>query len=137
MKRIIAIGFMAVAMIAATSSAFAQYASTADIPFNFRVGSTLMPAGTYTIRFDQSSAIWLYNPDRHVSAVTLATNASGSNAAPETLVFNRYGDQYFLSETYGRNRSNHRTFGESKLERNVRAEEASLKSETPVLVATK
>ena len=45
MKRTIAIAFLASTMIMAISSASAQTKSKANVPFDFRVGSTLMTAG--------------------------------------------------------------------------------------------
>lgn len=137
MKRTIAIAFLASTMIMSLSSASAQGRSRATIPFDFRVGSALLPAGAYDIESNDSHAIWFRNLSGHGTAVALAMTTSGETQPAVKLVFNRYGNQYFLSETLAANGESDKKFAPSKLEKSVRSEEASLKSEDRVLVALK
>jgi len=137
MKRTIAIAFLASTMIMALSSASAQGKARATIPFNFRVGSALMPAGSYDIESTDSRVIWFRNQNGHATVAALAMTTSGETAPPARLVFNRYGDQYFLSEALKANGESEKKFAPSKLEKSVRAEEASLKAEGQTLIALK
>jgi hypothetical protein len=137
MKRIIAIAFLASVMGAAVSSAAAQSTSKVTIPFAFRVGSTLMPAGAYRVQSTNARWLCLYNEDRHQSASAQATTTSGSSAPAKKLIFNRYGERYFLSAILDVSGESEKTFGPSKLERTIRAEEASLSNEGRVLLALK
>jgi hypothetical protein len=137
MKRTIGIAIFAATMGMALSNASAQSKSKATIPFNFRVGSALMPAGSYTIEYTQPRVVWFRNLDGHKSAVALATTTSGDAVPPAKLVFHRYGDQYFLSETRTSSNESEMTFAPSRLEKNIRSEEAIRRDEGQSLVALK
>jgi hypothetical protein len=137
MKRIIAIAFLATVMGAAASSASAQNTSKVTIPFAFRVGSALMPAGDYRVQSTDEHVLWLYNEDGRESALAVATTTSGSTAPAKKLVFNRYGERYFLSAALNAQGENQKTFSPSKLEQSIRAEQASIGSEGRVLLAAK
>lgn len=81
------------------------------IPFNFMVGETAFPAGEYTvepIRRDSQSVWLLENKNRHFNIVFTTIPVWDSVTQSQTrLVFNRYDDQYFLSQisTAGENSS--------------------------------
>jgi hypothetical protein len=137
MKPTIAIAFLASTMLMALSSASAQSKATANIPFNFRVGSALMPAGAYDIESTDSRILWFHNRNGHDSAVAVAMTTAGTTAPPVKLVFNRYGDRYFLSETLTASGQSDKKFSTSKLEKSIRTEEASLNSEGRELIALK
>ena len=137
MKRIFAIGCMAMAMIAATSSAFAQYASKADIPFNFHVGSTTLPAGNYTVWCEADSTIWFRNEDVHRTAIVLSVDGGDNSQPPIKLTFRVYGSQYFLAKTSGAYGENERHYAMSKAEKSLREERANLETEKQVLLALK
>jgi hypothetical protein len=73
--------------------------ATADatIPFAFTAGNETLPAGNYVVRFAPAPfSVTLVGPDRH--ARMLAGWPSGASTEAPTLVFHRYGNQYFLSE---------------------------------------
>lgn len=137
MKPTIAIAFLASTMLMALSSASAQSKATANIPFNFRVGSALMPAGEYDIQSTDPHLLWLRNRNGHDTAVAVAMTSAGTTAPPVKLVFNRYGDQYFLSETLAASGESDKKFSPSKLEKSIRTEEASLNAEGRSLIALK
>jgi hypothetical protein len=75
----------------------------ADIPFEFTAGGQILPAGIYTVRRGDNggNALMLSSADGR-GGVYFLTNATSSNMVREkaSLVFNRYGDQYFLSEVW-------------------------------------
>lgn len=76
----------------------------ADIPFNFAVGSKTYPAGTYeigTIDNRNSKTLQLKGRDGNASAMINTNTAESLRPANKSkLVFNRYGDRYFLSQIW-------------------------------------
>ena len=137
MNRTLKIAFLASAMLTAVCSASAQGKAKATIPFDFRVGSALMPAGSYQIEYSDSNKVWFHRLDGRENAVALANTTVGDVAPPAKLVFNRYGNHYFLSETLAANGQDEMTFAQSKLEKSIRAEEAAAKNEGRTLIALK
>ncbi|MEW6206774.1 MAG: hypothetical protein AB1631_00300 [Acidobacteriota bacterium] len=119
-KRIIlAMAFMS--FVAAVSlSAFAQARGlTADIPFNFTVKERALPAGHYTIeavRLAGSDALRIISADGRISATVLVRAESRESGQEPRLVFNRYGDQYFLAEVFGFERRTAHQLARSKRE---------------------
>lgn len=78
--------------------------STINIPFSFTVGQKTLPAGEYTvepIRRD-SHNVWLVeNKSAHASVLFTTIPVWTSKTQESTkLVFNRYDDQYFLSQIW-------------------------------------
>jgi hypothetical protein len=75
-----------------------------DIPFNFVVGSKTYPAGTYelgSIDSTNSKTLLLKTRDGSASAMINSNAAEILTPANKTkLVFNRYGNQYFLSQIW-------------------------------------
>ena len=77
---------------------------TADIPFDFHVGGEKFPAGEYTIRCLNPSSdvkVLQLRKTNGESSVMLHTNSIiGRINRNSRLVFNRYGNQYFLSQAW-------------------------------------
>jgi len=95
MNRISAIAFLAAASLATCAGAIAQQPGlTANIPFNFTVGNTWMPAGEYTISLPTRQVLEL-RTGSHIALVVSSQSNDESNSGSK-LVFDRYGDQYFL-----------------------------------------
>jgi hypothetical protein len=74
------------------------------VPFDFAAGSANLPAGDYSVRagLPNTHAIVLINRNDTSASMIVMTNAAQS-AAPQVqskLVFNRYGDRYFLSQIW-------------------------------------
>ena len=87
--------------VLAISPAFAQNNVEATIPFDFTVGKTKMTAGAYTVRSISSGTIQLVRDDSKASAFVFTQGVQVSKAPAGTkLVFNRYGDSYFLSQVW-------------------------------------
>ena len=75
---------------------------SADIPFEFVVGNTTLPAGKYTVdNRPHPTMVLVQSEDARNTAIVL-TNAVQSKGTLEEgkLVFNRYGDRYFLSQVW-------------------------------------
>jgi len=137
MNRKVAITLFAAIVNVAIAAASAQTIAKADIPFSFRVGSALMPAGEYKIKPAESGVVWISQVDGKYNAVALPLTTSGSSAAPSKLVFDRYGNQYFLHELRSANGQPQMTFSHSKLEKRLQREEAYRAQDGQTLVALK
>jgi hypothetical protein len=83
------------------ASAFGQQRLTADIPFEFTLANKVMPAGHYDIT--STATLVLVRSYASGAAAFSAANrteeGSGGNAEGR-LVFNKYGDKYFLDEVW-------------------------------------
>lgn len=110
-------------LVLAAGSAFAQSGEVrANIPFDFVVNKTTMPAGNYSITKAgmTSNAIAIRCFD--AKAVQLAATASrGSSKISDRtkLVFHRYGDRYFLSQIWVEGSAHMRELPKSNLESEV------------------
>src|SRR5215510_16412004 len=74
---------------------------SADVPFDFTVGNKKFSPGKYTTsRGTTSQTLVIHDSENQESAVFLVQNASPRTDAKAMFVFNRYGDQYFLSQVW-------------------------------------
>lgn len=78
----------------------AQTIATATVPFDFTVGQTQLSAGTYEIStLAHAAGIEIRNTKAAKSVLTVVRSEHSRNDDSRTkLVFNRYGDKYFLSQ---------------------------------------
>ncbi len=114
-----------------------QVRVTADIPFEFIVGSTTLPAGEYallnTFRAGDHLLVEGLSAGLHESARVLSNRAySHSIDGPTRLVFNRYENRYFLSQIWVRGQDQ----GWSLLESHKEREAAKQASARPVETLT-
>ena len=76
----------------------------ADIPFSFTVCNNQMPAGKYTVRPMTSATtnlLLVRSEDGQFAEITCSRDVQSSKQASEgKLIFNRYGNQYFLTELW-------------------------------------
>ena len=73
----------------------------AQVPFDFMIGGKTVPAGQFSVQraAPGSIALAMRNRDAKVSVVTnAARDERKTPAAANTLVFNKYGHHYFLSQ---------------------------------------
>ncbi len=90
------------AMLLLLAPAFAQTGNgKAKIPFDFQIGNQTLSAGDYRVKTEgvklQLSRIG--GPDYAVVMTISVPGDRASNGSPR-LVFNRYGDEHFLSEAW-------------------------------------
>ena len=73
-----------------------------NIPFEFSAGKTTLPAGIYSIKRLSGNNVTLRSKDGHSSVILNApvTNSSSDPNAVERIVFEKYGDQYALSQIW-------------------------------------
>ena len=97
MNRISTVTLLAIASLAACGSAIAQGSNIkANIPFDFTVGNTWMPAGEYTISSPLQHIVQLRSADNAKTAEIVSTQGYNESRSGSKLVFDKYGDQYFL-----------------------------------------
>jgi len=99
MKRNFAIALLALSTLAGAGKALAQSnAVQATVPFEFTVGGKLLSADTYTITSPRPGLILIQSADNRSWAMTSASQGNNESATGSQLVFEKYGDRYFLHE---------------------------------------
>jgi hypothetical protein len=139
MKRISAICLFTLATLAATTGLFAQApAVKANIPFNFTVGEKWLPAGEYTISSPDRYLLQIQSADGHYKEMVIATHSFAEPGASSKLVFERYGEYYFLHQiSTPASTSLNLQVASSKVEKRVRTQEARVQTGEQTLVAAR
>ena len=107
----------------------------ADIPFNFVVGDKQLPPGEYHVKQTHPSLTLIQSHDARSLAMVLTTATQARKISDVgKLVFNRYGDQYFLSKIWTPSSDTGREVRKSRLEREVAQR---LSEGAPTVVAAK
>ena len=107
----------------------------ANIPFDFVVGEKQLPPGEYQVKSLHQAVTQIQSMDARSSAIALTKGMqAGKISDGGKLVFNRYGDQYFLSEIWGAWSDAGRQFPKSRLEREVAQRSAN---RGPTVIAAK
>jgi hypothetical protein len=98
---------LAVALIVAATAAPAAARGfetiTVDVPFDFTSGSTVFPAGKYTIKpiTESGTVVWIRSENGKAFGMLMCSSAHVLSPKDETsLVFKRYADHYFLSQIW-------------------------------------
>jgi len=137
MKRTTSAIALFVASLFITAGVWAQ-AVKANVPFDFTINNTTVPAGTYTIS-STSADVLRITDQKHVHLLTTALMDSGNGAKANVLVFHKYGDRYFLSEIRSKDSStmNMRlpVWKSEKQARAAQIQEAGIPLSSDVLVA--
>jgi hypothetical protein len=99
---ILTLGGLLVVLAVANAQAQVPTKVVVRVPFDFTAGKTTLKLGTYTIRQTNGLALLIKSADGGKGTLIAAPLAIGSEAAKggERLVFNRYGEQYFLSQIW-------------------------------------
>jgi hypothetical protein len=138
MKRVIAMAFCLAGLIVAGHASAQEPAVKADVPFDFTAGGKLLPSGTYVITSDitMPNVIHIRNLQHNVTAFS-GVNYSGKESKTGKLIFERYGNQYFLKEILCSAAPMNVELPTSKQEKEIRTQEAKLRKSDQVLVASK
>jgi hypothetical protein len=113
-------GLMALTVMASTQVARAQDPMVVKIPFEFAAGNTTLPAGEYSVKISETNqALLLVNRMNSEASVILTTNPAEAREiqTDSKLVFNRYGDRYFLSQVWSAGFSHGRQLRKSAREK--------------------
>src|SRR5262245_27216276 len=90
-----------VALFATTSAAPFSVKIRAEIPFDFMVGSKRLPKGDYLIESLNDLGTFTIRHAEKGKAVTFNTVRHKLTDSPKSkLIFNRYGDKYFLARIW-------------------------------------
>jgi hypothetical protein len=139
MKNIAAIALFIAASFVASSAPAQDHMVKATVPFNFTVGERTLPPGTYTLGTpsDAADLLAIRNRDQKVNILSMGMPNQDNGGRDNTLVFHKYGNQYYLSEIRSHAASIDLRFPMSKAEKRARAhvEEAGLFVNDPVLIA--
>jgi hypothetical protein len=119
---------VAVACVSAQSSTWI----ITNVPFDFVVRNQHFDAGTYSVSVSRAQGTLLIRGEDNGSA-TFTLSYAAQRAKAErypTLVFNRYGDHYFLSQVWPAGSDGGRQLSRSKME-----EELASRTGKPEIVA--
>lgn len=131
---------LAVTLAVLTVQAQSANQMKASIPFSFTIGDQTLPAGEYTIRYvNQDSgktALLFKSTDGKTSRiVNMMTTQRGEAELKASLVFNQYGDSYFLSEVWTGSDQYGLSLPKSRAERRLRNGDLSKMEAKRVTVA--
>ena len=131
---LMAIGSLVALSLAATARAqLPGVPVRATIPFDFIVRGKVLPAGSYEIErvTEEPSGLLLRNVNnKHEHIVFETEPVEGRRISNHNvLVFNHYGDEYFLSEVVTAGEQTGRELAPSRTERTLRREMAKNESQ--------
>ncbi len=87
--------------ILAAGSAIGQTRMVADIPFEFSVADRVLPAGHYEVtRTATVLQVSSYESGSSAIARVIDTGVAGASNTGSHLIFNKYGDKYFLEQVW-------------------------------------
>jgi hypothetical protein len=133
--------FVAATFITVGNASAQNYQVKVNVPFSFTVGTSTMPAGSYTIKSDSSSRnlVYLTNWGENTKSMALGITEQGNPNETGKLVFHRVSDQYFLSDIRCAGASMNIHFPVTKEEKRARAQiqTAGLRANDNVLIALK
>jgi len=113
---------LVLAIMAAAQVARAQEPVVANIPFDFTAGNQTLPAGEYLVgKLSMNTPVLvIQRTDR--SAQILAPSIPARSSEPQSdskLVFNKYGNRYFLSQVWSAGYSSGRQLMKSSAEKEL------------------
>ena len=99
--RFIVMAALALAFVASAQAQTALNFKTFAVPFSFKVGNKVLPAGEYKITADnQVIRVQQINGKENAVSLTQRTRGVNHNLSDAKLTFRRYGDQYYLSTVW-------------------------------------
>jgi hypothetical protein len=118
--------------------AVAQQGMRANIPFDFTVGNTQMPAGEYKITSPGEQEVRLQSASNASTATVVSLHSNAEPGPQSELVFLKYGDRYFLHRILSAsNSAMDLDIAIGKAEKEARSEEARLHTGQEILVAAR
>lgn len=112
-----------------TVTLMAQNPMEVTVPFDFTVGSKSFAAGVYTVHNGVAPAVVAIRSADGRSSIMTLTNGVQARTAPGKgkLIFNRYGDSYFLSQIWTPGNEVGRQLPPSSTEKELIAKATALK----------
>jgi hypothetical protein len=105
-----------------------------NIPFQFYAGDTKLPAGQYVVRMLDNSdlkVMEISNADSSTSALFEVQDTEGPAPRKSELLFNKYGNRYFLAKVFDEGNSDGSAVPPSKYEKRVNQAAAEAQEHVP------
>jgi hypothetical protein len=103
--------------IGCESSAAQDYRQPIHIPFDFTVNDNVLKAGDYTVQLASNCILQIRDASgRLTTAVMTIPTVKSRRPEKSELIFNRYGDNYFLTQAFWGGYSTGRQLPQPKLE---------------------
>ena len=123
---IVATAFLALTITAPARAQLPGTAMRADIPFDFIVNGKTLPAGNYEVKRlnDEPEGLIIRSVDNKHDHAVFETESTQQNRMPrhDQIVFDRYGDTYFLSEVLTGGMETGRRLAPTRAERELKRE---------------
>ena len=108
----------------------------ANIPFQFHAGNTKLPPGRYVVHVLEGSDLTMMeisSADGSTSALFQVRPAEASSApAKSELIFNKYGNRYFLAQLFDEGNPSGSTVIESRYEKGLSRAAAETQEHVPL-----
>lgn len=129
---------LAASLLVSVPNTYAQDVTTATVPFAFTVGRSELPAGTYTISHVLPDVIAVRDRNTGKALMTLIRPEwPGKSDGTPKLLFNKYGNKYFLSRVSPGSGASPMQLPTSQLERELRIASTRSAPEETVIAAKK
>jgi hypothetical protein len=139
MKNILCLALLsAVAAVPVLSASAQEERASVTVPFSFHAGNSTLPAGTYIVTTDtMRHTISLASLDLRIHAGAIGMDDSWGNRRANLVVFQKYGNQYFLHRVVRSDVDSAIFLTPTKAEKQARRqiERAGLAIDDPVIVA--
>jgi hypothetical protein len=134
-RALVIAGVMALIFAASARVAQAQELMKVDIPFSFVAGDRALPAGEYSVSVSGTLHTLILTDGKDALSLILETNAVLANEPQREskLIFNRYGDRYFLSQVWSEGNYCGRQLSKSAREKEI-AQVAKLEAPSRVIL---
>ncbi|HSY65201.1 MAG TPA: hypothetical protein VK829_11410 [Terriglobales bacterium] len=107
----------------------------ADIPFQFYAGNTALPPGRYIVHVLDNTDLTIMeisSADGKMSALFDVRDAEANSApAKDELIFNKYGNRYFLEKVFNESDPNGTAVIESRYEKRIDKTTAEAQEHVP------
>jgi hypothetical protein len=136
MKRILSLAILVLAAFGTTTSLHAQRGEVrATIPFDFVVGDKVLPAGSYQLVPESTDFVLIGNRDQHVIVVIRSIPESNRFRDENILVFDKYGDRYFLNGVHCTSLALNVEIPKSNMEKHMQRQLAQVSNPSQTLIA--
>ncbi len=117
----LALVFGAAAFFGTAGTAAAQTKLSFETSFDFQVGNDKMNAGKYELTRVAYGKYVLRNVESNASRIVVGQiDAGDTKTSSEQVIFNRYGERYFLRQIFAKRGASGIDTGESSAEKEVR-----------------
>ncbi len=108
-------------MVGAATAADASSSLKAKVPFDFKIGNNVLPAGEYYVAKDGRTGVLSVRSLETDAVVIFLADRVHSNETTEQarLVFNTYGDHYYLREVWMAGMSSGSSISKGKAQREM------------------